>query len=148
VSLQSWRSEGLLVAHRTSSREIAELLNMVRQDLSQCRTPGLSPDWSLNIAYSAVLQAASTALAAAGYRAPAGEGHHYVVLQSLAHTVGVDPSTVRKLDALRKKRHIATYTRAGTVSDREARDALALIGQVCADVETWLKKNHPELLRR
>ena len=147
MSLQSWLSEGLLVAHRTNPREIAELLNMVRQDLSQCRTPGLSPDWSLNIAYSAVLQAASAALAAAGYRAPAGEGHHYVVLQSLAHTVGVDPSTVRKLDALRKRRHIATYTRAGTVSDREARDAIALIDQVCAEVETWLKKNHPELLR-
>jgi len=135
------------VAHRTSSREIAELLNMVRQDLSQCRTLGLSPDWSLNIACSAVLQAASTALAAAGYRAPAGEGHHYVVLQSLAHTVGVDPSTVRKLDALRKRRHIATYTRAGTVSDREARDAITLIDQVCVDVETWLKENHPGLLR-
>ena len=84
---------------------------------------------------------------AAGYRAPAGEGHHYVVLQCLAHTVGVDPSTVRKLDALRKRRHIATYTRAGTVSDREARDAITLIDQVCVDVETWLKENHPGLLR-
>jgi len=70
VSLQSWLSEGLLVAHRTSSREIAELLNMVRQDLSQCRTLGLSPDWSLNIAYSAVLQAASTALASRRATAP------------------------------------------------------------------------------
>jgi hypothetical protein len=146
VSLQNWLSEGLLVAHQTNPREIAELLNMVRQDLSQCRTPGLSPDWSLNIAYSGVLQAASVALAAAGYRAPAGEGHHYVVLQSLAHTVGVDSSAVRKLDALRKRRHIATYTRTGTVSDREARDAIALIDQVCVDVKTWLKENHPGLL--
>ena len=57
------------MAHRTSSREIAELLNMVRQDLSQSRTSGLSRDWSLNIAYSAALQAAGAALAAAGYRA-------------------------------------------------------------------------------
>ena len=110
------------------------------------RTPGLSPDWSLNIAYSAVLQAARAALAAAGYRAPTGEGHHYVVLQSLAHTIGLDPGSVHKLDALRKRRHMATYTRAGTVSDREARDAIALIERVGADVETWLKKAHPELL--
>jgi hypothetical protein len=82
-----------------------------------------------------------------GLPRPAGEGHYYVVLQSLAHTVGVDPSTVRKLDALRKRRHIATYTRAGTVSDREARDAIALIDRVCAEAEAWLKKNHPELLK-
>jgi hypothetical protein len=93
-----------------------------------------------------VLQAASAALAAVGQRAPTGEGHHYLVLRSLVHTVSLDPDTIRKLDTLRKRRHIATYTRAGTVSDQEARDAVALIEAVCADVETWLKKAHPELL--
>lgn len=146
MSLQSWLADGLLVAHRTTRQEITDLLDLVRQDLSQCRTQGLSPDWSLNIAYSAILQAATAALAAAGYRAPTGEGHHYVVLQSLAHTIGLDPGSVRNLDALRKRRHMATYTRAGTVSDREARDAVTLIEAACTDVETWLKKAHPKLL--
>jgi len=136
------------VAHRPNRQETGDLLGIVHHHLEQCRTSGLSPDWKLNIAYSAVLQAASAALAAAGCRAPSGEGHHYVVLQSLAHTVGFDADTVRKLDTLRKRRHVATYTRAGTTSDQEARDAIALIEQVCADVETWLKQVHPEFVTR
>jgi hypothetical protein len=105
---------------------------MFHHSLEQCRIAGLSPDWQLNIAYNGVLQAANAALLAAGYRAPTGEGHHYVVLQSLLFTVGLDTTTVQKLDTLRKKRHVATYARAGTVSDREARDALELIDGICA----------------
>ena len=139
MSLQSWSADGRLVPHRVSRDEVAALLAMVHHSLEQCRIAGLSPDWQLNIAYNGVLQAANAALLAAGYRAPAGEGHHYVVLQSLLYTVGLDATTVQKLDTLRKKRHVATYARAGSVSDREARDALELIDGICADVEAWLR---------
>jgi hypothetical protein len=45
----------------------------------------ISEDWKLNIAYNAALQAATAALAAAGYRA-AREQHHYRTIQSLALT--------------------------------------------------------------
>ncbi|MCX6092677.1 MAG: hypothetical protein NTX23_07410, partial [Candidatus Bipolaricaulota bacterium] len=135
---------GLLVPHRVSRDEVAALLAMVHHSLEQCRIAGLSPDWQLNIAYNGVLHAANAALLAAGYRAPAGEGHHYVVLQSLLFTVGLDATTVQKLDTLRKKRHVATYARAGSVSDREARDALELIDGICADVEAWLRNGDPE----
>jgi uncharacterized protein (UPF0332 family) len=140
MSLQSWSADGLLVRHPVSRDEVAALLAMVHQSLEQCRVAGLSPDWQLNIAYNGVLQAASAALLAAGYRAPAREGHHYVVLQSLLYTVGLDVTTVQKLDTLRKKRHTATYTHAGRVSDREARDAIELIDGVCADIEAWLQR--------
>jgi hypothetical protein len=33
---------------------------------------------------------------------------------------------------------------AGTVSDREARDALELIDGICADIEAWLRNVDPE----
>jgi hypothetical protein len=144
MSLQSWSADGLLVPHPVSRDEVAALLAMVHHSLEQCRIAGLSPDWQLNIAYNGVLQAANAALLAAGYRAPAREGHHYVVLQSLLYTVGVDFTTVQKLDTLRKKRHAATYTHAGRISDHEARDALELIDAVCADIEAWLRNAYPE----
>jgi len=73
---------------------------MADRDLAQCRTPHLSPDWQLNIAYNAALQAATAALAAAGYRA-AREAHHYRVIQSLAHTIQADPGLITSLEDLK-----------------------------------------------
>lgn len=145
MSLQSWSSDGLLVPHAATRAEIANLLTLAQQDLSQCEIPGLNPEWRLSIAYNAALRVATAALAAAGYRAPSREGHHYVVLQSLAFTAELDEDAVRKLDVLRKKRHNATYGAAGAVSDREAADALWLIASVCARVQAWLQSKHSEL---
>ena len=82
MSLQDWLKNRWLVEHQTSRQEILGLLSMADRDLTQCRTPSLSPDWQLNIAYNAALQMATAALAAAGYRA-AREAHHYRVIQSL-----------------------------------------------------------------
>jgi len=145
VSLQNWLAEGLLVSHAAPRTEILNLLALGEQDLTQCELPGLDPEWKLSIAYNAALRAATAALAAAGCRAPNKEGHHYVVLQSLAFTVGLDEDTVRKLDVLRKKRHNATYGATGAVSDREAEEALRLISSICARVRAWLQAKHSEL---
>ena len=144
MSLQNWLRNGWLVEHRTSRQEITDLLNMADRDLVQCQTSHLSPDWQLNIAYNAALQAATAALAAAGYRA-AREAHHYRVIQSLAFTVKADPGMVAQLDKFRKKRNIGSYERAGAVSELEAREMFALAKNLRDEVEKWLRSNHPKL---
>jgi hypothetical protein len=53
----------------------------------------------MNIAYNAALQAATAALAAAGYRA-SRDAHHYRVIQSLKETIGADASVVTTFDAV------------------------------------------------
>ena len=118
---------------------------MADRDLAQCRTPHLSPDWQLNIAYNAALQAATAALAAAGYRAARG-AHHYRVIQSLAHTIEADPGLVIQLDKFRKKRNITEYEHAGAVSEQEAKEMFALAKKLRDKVEKWLHSNHPELI--
>lgn len=50
MSLQEWLSNGWLTQHRTSPAEIADLVGLIRRDLADARTAGLSPDWRLNIA--------------------------------------------------------------------------------------------------
>jgi ABC-type proline/glycine betaine transport system substrate-binding protein len=70
MSLQDWLKNGWLTEHRTSLKEIKDLLAVAERDLNDCRTArkaGLSPDWQLNIAYNAALQVATAALAAAGF---------------------------------------------------------------------------------
>jgi hypothetical protein len=117
----------------------------VDRDLEDCRTEGLSADGRLNIAYNAGLQAATAALCASGYRA-AREAHHYRVIESLALTTGASAATVRQFDAFRKKRNIGGYDRAGTTSDQEADEMIALAEAISRDVTAWLRKNYPKLV--
>jgi hypothetical protein len=146
MSLQDWLRNGWLVEHKTSPAEIAELLAITDRDLADCRVRGLSPDWKLNIAYNAALQASTAALAACGYRA-AREAHHFRVIQSLALTIGMDAGLVRQFDQFRKKRNIGGYERAGTISDQETNEMTALAERVRQEVMEWLKSSHPEFLQ-
>jgi hypothetical protein len=146
MSLLDWERNGWLQSHKSSPNEVRDLLAVVDRDLADSAAEGLSADWRLNIAYNAALQAATVALAAAGYRASRDQ-HHYRVIQSLQETLGTDASTVNALDTFRKKRNAAGYDRAGLVSDADAKAMRDLAQRLKADVVQWLKKHHPELLK-
>jgi len=147
MTLQNWLLNDWLTPHKTSPQEISDLLTVVNRDLSDCQLPGLSPDWRLNIAYNAALQAATAALSAAGYRA-AREAHHFRIIQSLAYTIGAASSLIAQFDQFRKKRNIGGYERAGTTSDQEAKEMFFLAKNIRSNVETWLKQTHPELVEK
>jgi len=145
VSLKDWLRNKWLVEHEPSPQEIGDLVSVVDRDLEDCQTPGLSPDWRLAIAYNGALQVATAALAAAGYRA-SREAHHYRVIQSLEYTIGVEQSSITLLDGFRKKRNIADYERAGTVSDQETTEIVALALRLRDELVRWLAEQHPDLL--
>ena len=145
MTLQRWLLNEWLTPHKTSRQEISDLFAVADRDLSDCQSPGLSPDWKLNIAYNAALQTATAALAAAGYRA-VREAHHYRIIQSLAYTIGAPAGLVAQVDQFRKKRNSGEYERAGMTSDQEAKEMFLLATKIRSDVEVWLRKAHPELL--
>jgi hydrogenase/urease accessory protein HupE len=73
MTLSDWEQRNKwLVAHRTSKNEIAEIVAVGDRDLSDSRVAGLSVDSRLMHAYSAGLEFATAALAAAGYRPARG----------------------------------------------------------------------------
>ena len=121
MSLGDWLRNSWLLEHKTSREEIAGLLAVVERDLGNAKVQGLSEDWRLNIAYNAALQAATAALAAAGFRA-ARDQHHYRTIQSLLLTIGWPTAKVDRFDRFRKKRNIVGYETAGVVSEREAQE--------------------------
>ena len=145
MSLQSWLRNGWLSKHLSSRQEISGLLTIVDRDLAECEISGLSPDWRLNIAYNAALQAATIALAATGYRATR-ESHHYRIIQSLAYTIGADPKVILQFDRFRKKRNIAEYELAGTVSEQEADEMVILAKHLRTLVQDWLQRNYSAIL--
>jgi len=145
MSLKSWRDNGWLVEHQTSQQEIADLLKVADRDLTDCESPGLSPDWQLSIAYNAALQTATVALAACGYRA-SRDAHHYRIVQSIAYTIGSDSNVINQFDKFRKKRNIGGYEAAGRISQQEADEMKALAKKLRGQVGKWLQDKYPELI--
>ncbi len=145
MSLTQWLRNGWLVEHRSSKREIADLFAVADRDLKDSKNTSVSDDWRLAIAYNAALQLAAGALAAAGFRA-ARDSHHYRVIQSLEHTIGVDAKTIIQLEQFRKKRNLSDYERAGAVSATEVATMITLAEGLRRDVESWIRQAHPELL--
>jgi len=117
----------------------------VDRDLRESQAKGLGADWRFAIAYNAALQAATAALAAAGYHA-ARDCHHYRVFQSLEFTIKAESKVIHRLDAFRKKRNLSSYEVGETVSDGEAKDMYVEAGELRRAVERWIKAEHPELL--
>lgn len=146
MSLQDWLRNGWLVEHKTSREELRSLFALADRDLIDSQVPALSPDWRFNIAYNAALQAATAALAVTGFRA-AREAHHYRVIQSLAYTVKADTKLVDRLDKFRKKRNVGGYERAGSVSEGEVTEMVAVARKLREDVESWIRQVHPKLLQ-
>jgi hypothetical protein len=144
--LKDWLKSGWLIEHRTSPQEITDLLGIADRDIRDCQASGLSPDWRLNIAYNAALQAATAVLAACGYR-PARDAHHYRVIQSLTYTIEADSSLIIQFDRFRKKRNIGGYERAGMTSDMEAAEMLSLAKKLREDVGKWFRTKHPQFLQ-
>ncbi|HUV73023.1 MAG TPA: hypothetical protein VMW79_01820 [Anaerolineae bacterium] len=74
-------AEGNLRRHRTSAREIADLLTLVDRDLADAAVEEVSADRRFAIAYEAALQLATITLYAAGYETH-GTGHHFNTFQA------------------------------------------------------------------
>ena len=145
MSLKDWLNNGWLKKHKTSSKEIQNLLGVAERDMSDSETSGLSPDWKLNIAYNAALQIATAALAASGYRTTR-ESHHFRAIHSLKFTIEADEELVILFDKFRKKRNISGYDRAGTISKQEAREMKGLAETLYRLTKDWLNKKHPTLV--
>lgn len=124
MSLALWHKNGWLKTHSASAREIAQLLAGSDRDLAHAAVVGLSGAWKFNIAYNGILQAAAAALAAAGYRAER-ELHHYRVLQSLRHTIGLDAGSIERLDVCRRKRPRPHRSRRPALSFRSLSPSVA-----------------------
>ena len=83
-------------------------------------------------------------MAASGYRTTRIRGHERAI-ESLRHTVGLDRDLVDTLDAVRRKRNLSNYERAGTASPSEAEDVYQLVIGLRRQIVTWLHEHHPEL---
>lgn len=145
MTLKNLLAEGRIRPHRSSAKEVADLLRVADRDLADAEIPQLSSDRRFATAYNAALQMAIIALYAAGFRAFGG-GHHWATFQALPDIMGAQAqSRADYLDSCRSKRNVTDYDRVGEISQREVEEVLAEARAFREDLLDWLKKNHPAL---
>lgn len=136
---------GRLRTHRTSAREIAELLDLARQRLADARVPAVSADLRFCAAYQAALQLATIPLHCAGYRA-VGSGHHVTAFEALPLVMGPKFGALGAYyDTCRVKRNVAECRRAGEIAEGEVEELIESAEAFMEQVRAWLRANHPNL---
>ena len=138
-------AEGKLRSHRTSAREIADLLGVIDRDLADAAVQEVSADRRFAIAYEAALQLATITVYASGYETR-GTGHHFNTFQALRetmHNAGQDYASY--FDTCRSKRATTSYDRPGEISETEVESLLEQVHRFRREVIDWLAKQHPDL---
>lgn len=127
--------EGRVKQGRFSRRQVEDCLRIARRDLKTAATViEASPEWAFNIAYNAMHQAGRAFMFHAGYR-PAGEAHHATVVRFLEIALGSQhEETLVLMDRMRRKRNRATYDLVGTISHKEAEEAIAAAADFVTEV--------------
>jgi hypothetical protein len=145
--LQRWLDAGDLRRHRTSQREIADLLAVAVRDLSDARVTALSLDRRFATGYAGALQLATIVLAASGFRVAAQRGHHVVTWLVVPELMGVGTTeTGVYFDSCRALRNRSDYDRAGVVSAAEVDEVLREAEGFRDQVLEWLAREHPRLV--
>lgn len=101
---------GQLDAVPFSAELLEKMLKVAHSRLQDAKRADNSMETRFDCAYTAIRAVADAALLKQGFRTSTSKpGHHQTTLQCLVHTLGVDPSTVRVLDSLRKQRNLTDY---------------------------------------
>jgi len=144
MTLENLARIGRLQPHAATREEIRKLLAGAARSLKDAGNTSNSNASRLALAYTAIMEAAQAALFANGYRPSKSEsGHHMTMVQSLVHTVSLEPARMRVLDVIRHKRNVVDYS-GEDVEPSDAREAVAAAKALLVDVNAWLAKNHPE----
>lgn len=144
MSLKQWASNGWLRPHKTSPKEIQDLLAIVKRDLADA-AGDISADWQFGIAYNAALKLCTVLMHASGYR-PEKTLQHYRTLQALPLILGPErKADADYLDACRIKRNTVEYDYAGAATRKDAQELIEFTRELRKAVIAWLEREHIEL---
>lgn len=144
MTLENLARIGRLLPHAPTREEIGKLLTGAARSLKDAGNTSNSNASRLTLAYTAIMESAQAALFANGYRPSKSEGgHHMTMIQSLVHTIGLEPARMRVLDTIRHKRNAVDYS-GEDVEGSDMREAIAAAKALLVDVKAWLAKQHPE----
>lgn len=141
MTLKNLLRIGQLTEHRPDGAEIARLLEAATRAARDSKSEAVSLETRFDAAYRAIMQSATAALWAHGYRtSTSSPGHHRTTLQALTLTVGLDARRVAVLDRLRHKRNQIDYT-GEAIDARSVEACTAEADRLIEDVRAWVSQN-------
>ena len=145
MSLAQWADNGWLRPHKTSAKEISDLLRIVERDL-QDAAGSISADWRFGIAYNAALKLCTILLYASGYK-PEKALQHYRTIQALPLILGsAYKEDVKYLDTCRNKRNTAEYDYVGVAAADDVDELIDFVKELRETIIKWLEEKHPQLV--
>ena len=146
MNFETWLAEGRLRPHKTTKKEIHDLLGIAQRDIADAAVQGLSSDRRFLIAYEVALTLATIPLYSAGFETH-GRGHHWLTFRVLPDVIGSEFAELAEFfDLCRTKRNVGTYDRGGQVSETEVEELLAEVRTLQGIIEDWLRRNHSDLI--
>lgn len=145
MSLEKLSDNKEISPYKTSREEIRKLLSGADDDIKQAESGDITPRWKLEMAHNAVLQCASAALRASGYRARAKD-YHKIVISTMQFTIGIPKDEVRVFDGFRRKRNTGKYEDPDCVTAAEADELISLARGLTDKLLDWFGSKHPDLV--
>lgn len=143
MNLKRLLDQGRIRKHKTSKKEIENLLGLAKRDISDAKTDAISLDRRFATAYNGILQLAMILLYCNGY-APKGVGHHATVFEAMKVLMGDDYLKLADyFDSCRSKRNITDYDYAGGISKSEVDEIIKEAEDFQEVILAWLKTNYP-----
>ncbi|HEX7048032.1 MAG TPA: DNA-binding protein [Gammaproteobacteria bacterium] len=141
MSLKNLLKIGQLIEHYARNTDLRQLLDAAHRAIKDAANEQISTETRFDAAYRAIMQTATAALWANGYRPSTSvPGHHRTTLQSLSLTLGTESARVAVLDRLRHKRNLADYT-GEDIDDASLAACIHEARCLIDDVEAWMVRN-------
>lgn len=134
--IEDLERDGLISRIGPDPNRVKEALALARRDLGVARSLlASSSDWAFTVAYNAILQAGRALMFSKGYR-PAGSNQHISVVRFCEEFFSRDD--ILWFERMRRKRHQSVYDSAGSVSEREAENAVGKAEEIVRTVESLI----------
>ncbi len=137
MTLDELEREGYIKRLSVDKKKVEDAFNLAKRDIKVAKSVfGEDVDWAFSIAYNAMLQAIRALMFSKGYR-PYGRNQHISVV--MFAELFFKKEDVIVLDRMRRKRHATIYDTAGTISEKEAENAVERAEKLIREIERMLK---------
>ncbi len=138
MSLDRLMQGGYIKKLPISKSKVEDALNLAKRDITTAKSLlEENNDWSFSIAYNAMLQSIRALMFSKGYR-PTGTNQHITVVRFAE--LFLDEEIVIIFDRMRRKRHTTIYDTAGTISKREAENAVDTSAKLVQTIEEMIRE--------
>ena len=140
MTLDELEREGYIKRLPEDKKKVKDALNLATRDAKVAKDVFKDDyDWAFSIAYNAMLQAIRALMFSKGYR-PSGRNQHISVVRFAELFLREEEVII--LDRMRRKRHATIYDTAGTISEKEAENAVERAEKLVHEIERMLKSDN------